>query len=94
MQRVEGEAITVPDSSVSKELKKKKLAVFVSGGGSNFRSIYEATLEGTVHGEVAVLVTNKNGRVFFGKVLFFQFVSRYIIKLAFGPCLFEILVKL
>lgn len=39
--------------------------MFVSGGGSNFRSIYEATLEGTVHGEVAVLVTNKKGRVFF-----------------------------
>lgn len=65
MQRIEREAITVPDSDVSKELTKKKLAVFVSGGGSNFRSIYEATLEGTVHGEVAVLVTNKKGRVFF-----------------------------
>ncbi|KAH0713419.1 hypothetical protein KY289_009378 [Solanum tuberosum] len=60
LQRIEREAITVPDSGVSKELRKKKLAVFVSGGGSNFRSIYEATLEGTVHGEVAVLVTNKN----------------------------------
>ncbi|WMV53050.1 hypothetical protein MTR67_046435 [Solanum verrucosum] len=60
LQRTEREATTVPDSGVNKELRKKKLAVFVSGGGSNFRSIYEATLEGTVHGEVAVLVTNKN----------------------------------
>ncbi|XP_059307158.1 phosphoribosylglycinamide formyltransferase, chloroplastic [Lycium ferocissimum] len=55
LQRMEKEVITV-----NKELKKKKLAVFVSGGGSNFRSIYEATLEGIVHGEVAVLVTNKH----------------------------------
>ncbi|XP_055827973.1 phosphoribosylglycinamide formyltransferase, chloroplastic [Solanum dulcamara] len=60
LQRIEAEAITVPDIGMTKELRKKKLAVFVSGGGSNFRSIYEATLEGTVHGEVAVLVTNKN----------------------------------
>ncbi|KAJ8526250.1 hypothetical protein K7X08_028727 [Anisodus acutangulus] len=42
------------------QLRKKKIAVFVSGSGSNFRSIYEATLEGIVHGEVAVLVTNKD----------------------------------
>ncbi|XP_060188513.1 phosphoribosylglycinamide formyltransferase, chloroplastic-like [Lycium barbarum] len=55
LQRMEKEVITV-----NKELKKKKLAVFVSGGGSNFKSIYEATLEGIVHGEVAVLVTNKH----------------------------------
>ncbi|CAN4126942.1 unnamed protein product [Withania somnifera] len=52
--------IGVLDNGVSKEFRKKKLAVFVSGGGSNFRSIYEATLERIVHGEVAVLVTNKH----------------------------------
>ncbi|XP_009772154.1 phosphoribosylglycinamide formyltransferase, chloroplastic [Nicotiana tabacum] len=59
LQGIEKEFVTIPNNCVSKELKKKKLAVFVSGGGSNFRSIYEATIEGTVHGEVAVLVTNK-----------------------------------
>lgn len=41
------------------EDKRKKLAVFVSGGGSNFRSIYGASLQGVVHGDIAVLVTNK-----------------------------------
>ncbi|PKI36442.1 hypothetical protein CRG98_043165 [Punica granatum] len=40
-------------------IKRKKLAVFVSGGGSNFRSIHEACVNGLIHGEVAVLVTNK-----------------------------------
>ncbi|KAI3456526.1 hypothetical protein Pfo_013189 [Paulownia fortunei] len=40
--------------------RRKKLAVFVSGGGSNFRSIYEATLNGSVHGDIVVLVTNKH----------------------------------
>ncbi|CAI0415531.1 unnamed protein product [Linum tenue] len=38
---------------------KKKLAVFVSGGGSNFKSIHEACVEGSVHGEIVALVTNK-----------------------------------
>ncbi|KAI9160063.1 hypothetical protein LWI28_004767 [Acer negundo] len=40
---------------------KKKLAVFVSGGGSNFRSIHEGCVGGSVHGDVSVLVTNKHG---------------------------------
>ncbi|XP_043689331.1 phosphoribosylglycinamide formyltransferase, chloroplastic-like [Telopea speciosissima] len=40
-------------------VRRKKLAVFVSGGGSNFRSIYEAILQGSVHGDIVVLVTNK-----------------------------------
>lgn len=46
---------------VKQGVKKKKLAVFVSGGGSNFRSIHEACVAGSVHGEVVVLVTNKGG---------------------------------
>ncbi|KAL8542532.1 hypothetical protein ACS0TY_003411 [Phlomoides rotata] len=41
-------------------IRRKKLAVFVSGGGSNFRSIYEATLGGSLLGDVAVLDTNKH----------------------------------
>ncbi|XP_057499703.1 phosphoribosylglycinamide formyltransferase, chloroplastic-like [Actinidia eriantha] len=42
-------------------IRRKNLAVFVSGGGSNFRSIHEAVLRGSVHGDIAVLVTNKPG---------------------------------
>ncbi|CAH9123335.1 unnamed protein product [Cuscuta epithymum] len=38
--------------------RKKNLAVFVSGGGSNFRAIQEAALQGTVNGDVVILVTN------------------------------------
>lgn len=50
------------EGEVSKTLiRKKKLAVFVSGGGSNFRSIHEAALEGSIHGEIVVVVTNKSG---------------------------------
>lgn len=41
--------------------RRKKLAVFVSGGGSNFRSIHEACIRDSVNGDVAVLVTNKRG---------------------------------
>ncbi|MED6182989.1 Phosphoribosylglycinamide formyltransferase (GART) [Stylosanthes scabra] len=40
-------------------VRRKKLAVFVSGGGSNFKSIHEASLKGSLHGDVLVLVTNK-----------------------------------
>lgn len=39
--------------------RRKRLAVFVSGGGSNFKSIHAATLDGSIHGDVAVLVTDK-----------------------------------
>jgi phosphoribosylglycinamide formyltransferase len=37
---------------------KKRLAVFVSGGGSNFRAIHAATQQGAINGEVAVVVSN------------------------------------
>ncbi|CAK7343808.1 unnamed protein product [Dovyalis caffra] len=40
-------------------VKRKKLAVFVSGGGSNFKSIHEACFQGLIHGDIVVLVTNK-----------------------------------
>ncbi|XP_022721046.1 phosphoribosylglycinamide formyltransferase, chloroplastic-like [Durio zibethinus] len=40
-------------------VKRKRLAVFVSGGGSNFRAIHQACVEGSVNGDVVVLVTNK-----------------------------------
>ncbi|KAK7290118.1 hypothetical protein RIF29_04317 [Crotalaria pallida] len=39
--------------------RRKNLAVFVSGGGSNFRSIHEASIKGSLHGDILVLVTNK-----------------------------------
>ncbi|KAK6133247.1 hypothetical protein DH2020_033008 [Rehmannia glutinosa] len=49
----------IEEESPKPKLRRKNLAVFVSGGGSNFRSIHEATLNGSVHGDVVVLVTNK-----------------------------------
>ncbi|XP_020251650.1 phosphoribosylglycinamide formyltransferase, chloroplastic-like isoform X3 [Asparagus officinalis] len=50
-------------------VRRKRLAVFVSGGGSNFRSIHEATLGGSIPGDVVVLVTDKpafGGKGFYG----------------------------
>lgn len=38
---------------------RKKLAVFVSGGGSNFRSIHQAILDGRINGDIVVLVASK-----------------------------------
>ncbi|KDP39217.1 hypothetical protein JCGZ_00974 [Jatropha curcas] len=42
-------------------IKRKKLAVFVSGGGSNFKSVHEACIQGSVHGDVVAVVTNRKG---------------------------------
>ncbi|KAH6801624.1 Formyl transferase [Perilla frutescens var. frutescens] len=42
------------------KITRKNLAVFVSGGGSNFRSIYEATLNGSINGDIVALVTNNH----------------------------------
>ncbi|RLM74339.1 phosphoribosylglycinamide formyltransferase, chloroplastic [Panicum miliaceum] len=39
--------------------RRKRLAVFVSGGGSNFRAIHEPALAGAVRGDVVALVTDK-----------------------------------
>ncbi|KAJ1689286.1 hypothetical protein LUZ63_013441 [Rhynchospora breviuscula] len=49
------------DVNFGKDSRRKKLAIFVSGGGSNFRSIHEASIQGLVNGDVAVLVTDKPG---------------------------------
>ncbi|KAH9317864.1 hypothetical protein KI387_019633, partial [Taxus chinensis] len=38
---------------------RKKLAVFVSGGGSNFRALHQAAVDGQIYGDIAVLVTDK-----------------------------------
>lgn len=53
----EGNASKGDDSGSGPQ--RKRLAIFVSGGGSNFKSIHVATLDGLIHGDVAVLVTDK-----------------------------------
>ncbi|BAS93087.1 Os05g0270800 [Oryza sativa Japonica Group] len=42
-------------------VERKRLVVFVSGGGSNFRAIHDAALGGDVNGVVVALVTDKPG---------------------------------
>ncbi|KAK4421383.1 Phosphoribosylglycinamide formyltransferase, chloroplastic [Sesamum alatum] len=61
VERIDRNGISdVEEEKAKAKLRRKNLAVFVSGGGSNFRSIYEATLNGSVHGDVVVLVTSKH----------------------------------
>ncbi|KAL6990701.1 phosphoribosylglycinamide formyltransferase 1 [Sarracenia purpurea var. burkii] len=55
------EAVPGDGDDLKSGIRRKNLAVFVSGGGSNFRSIHEATVRGSINGEVVVLVTNKSG---------------------------------
>ncbi|XP_050375651.1 phosphoribosylglycinamide formyltransferase, chloroplastic [Argentina anserina] len=56
-----GAVASLDNGDLKNEIRRKKLAVFVSGGGSNFRSIHEACVRGSIHGDVVVLVTNKQG---------------------------------
>lgn len=39
--------------------ERKKVAVFVSGGGSNFKGLHQATLRNDIPGDIVVLVTDK-----------------------------------
>ncbi|KAA8520171.1 hypothetical protein F0562_014427 [Nyssa sinensis] len=59
VEKVDG--ITSDREDLKNGFRRKNLAVFVSGGGSNFRSIHQATLGGSVHGDIVALVTNKHG---------------------------------
>lgn len=54
-----GEVLNTDSGEPESKTRRKNLAVFVSGGGSNFKSIHLATLNGAVLGDVVVLVTNK-----------------------------------
>ncbi|GKV14946.1 hypothetical protein SLEP1_g25743 [Rubroshorea leprosula] len=60
-ERVKPNVVIGEEDDSKAVVKRKKLAVFVSGGGSNFRSIHEACVRGSVNGDVVVLVTNKEG---------------------------------
>ncbi|XP_065862501.1 phosphoribosylglycinamide formyltransferase, chloroplastic-like [Euphorbia lathyris] len=56
-----GSAVFHQEDCNKPEVKRKKLAVFVSGGGSNFKSIHHACLQGSIHGDIVSVVTNKHG---------------------------------
>ena len=43
-----------PPAAATSSSDKKKLAVFVSGGGSNFKTIHAATLDGRINADVQV----------------------------------------
>ncbi|CAL9181851.1 unnamed protein product [Musa hybrid cultivar] len=57
----EMESYAATDNTSRSLTQRKRLAVFVSGGGSNFKAIHEAAKEGLVHGDIMVLVTDKPG---------------------------------
>ncbi|KAG9446052.1 hypothetical protein H6P81_012180 [Aristolochia fimbriata] len=60
--KVENNDLVGSDSGeLNNDSSRKNLAVFVSGGGSNFRAIHEASMEGLVNGKVTILVTDKPG---------------------------------
>lgn len=46
-------AINLPSPDLTEE-RKPRLAIFVSGGGSNFRAIHTGILDGRINAEVAV----------------------------------------
>ena len=44
------------------DFPRARLAVFVSGGGSNMRAIHQACREGRVYGDIALVVSDKPGK--------------------------------
>ena len=54
-------AAVAPPAASAPPAGGKRLAVFVSGGGSNFKAIHQAILRGEIGAEVAVVVTNVPG---------------------------------
>lgn len=65
IQNSQSNVVAYTGNDLIANIRKKNLAVFVSGGGSNFRSLHEATVSGSVHGDIVVLVTNKPGIISF-----------------------------
>ena len=75
MRIVKAASFTRTVAKVDEEaISRKKLAVFVSGGGSNFKKIHEGCLGGSVQGDLVLLVTNKKG---------FFFLLLHIVKFGF-----------
>lgn len=44
-------------------IRKKKLAVFVSGAGKDFKAINEGCVGGSIHGDVVIVVANHHGKI-------------------------------
>jgi phosphoribosylglycinamide formyltransferase len=55
-QSLHVKALSSPSSSPSSS--SKSIAVFVSGGGSNFRAIHQDILDDRINGHISVVVTN------------------------------------
>ena len=56
--RVEAPARSAPRAAATRDAGPARVAVFVSGGGSNMRALHAAMLDGRVDAEVAVVVSN------------------------------------
>ena len=62
VNRLEGGAEDTRQSGGNDDgLARAKLAVFVSGGGSNFRAIHAGCKKNAIHGDVAFVVSDKPG---------------------------------
>ena len=57
--RVGATGLGVGDEAQDEERKKKNVVIFVSGGGSNFKAIHTAMLEGRIRGRVVAVVSDK-----------------------------------
>mmetsp|Transcript_21468 Transcript_21468/g.29835 ORF Transcript_21468/g.29835 Transcript_21468/m.29835 type:complete len:303 (+) Transcript_21468:98-1006(+) len=48
-------------SDVASACPRKRLSVWVSGGGSNFKALYRATQDGRINGDITMVVSDKPG---------------------------------
>ena len=61
--RMEGGIEPRQSGGLDDGLGRAKLAVFVSGGGSNFRAIHAGCKKNAIHGDVAFVVSDKPGNL-------------------------------
>lgn len=83
LQNVQSDVTTGTGDDLKGKVSRKKFAVFVSGGGSNFKSLHEAIANGSIYGDITVLVTNKPG-IFFLFLFAHSQVSSSVFFHAFG----------
>lgn len=77
----------VDGSRDEEAISRKKLAVFVSGGGSNFKKIHEGCIGGSVQGDLVLLVTNKKGIFFLLlHIVKFGFVKFWLLQYRLWRC--------
>lgn len=65
-------------------MSKKRLAILISGRGSNMLSLYQAVAQGKINGEVCLVLSNKEDSAGLSKARELDLVTRVVLKKKFN----------